>query len=81
MPKDDWPACEHDHTQLIIIRADDQEVVRVDDCVRVKVKAEVGFLNDKVPVVFNRKPVYICLLAETSGGRKVYFCRIMCVSN
>lgn len=39
-------------------------------------KADIGFLNDKVPVQFNKRPVYVCFLAETSDGRKVHFCRI-----
>jgi ATP-dependent DNA helicase HFM1/MER3 len=46
------------------------------DGVTLKVKAEIGFLNEK-PAVQNRgKPVYICLLAETSDGHKIHFARI-----
>lgn len=44
--------------------------------VTVKLKAELGFLNDKVPITFQRKPVYVCLLAETSDGRMIHFARI-----
>ena len=43
--------------------------------VTVKVKAEIGFLNERVPEVFQKKPVYVCLLAETSDGHKVHFAR------
>lgn len=42
----------------------------------VKVKAEIGFLNEDPPLLFQKKPVYICMLADTSDGKKVYFARI-----
>ena len=42
----------------------------------IKIKAEVGFINDKVPTFFRRKPVYICLLTERSDGFLVDFRRI-----
>jgi ATP-dependent DNA helicase HFM1/MER3 len=41
-----------------------------------KVKAEVGFMNDKVPTVFNKKPVYMCFMAERSDGHLVDFRRM-----
>lgn len=44
--------------------------------VEVKIRAEVGFMNEKVPLVFLRKPVYVCLLAETSDGQVLHFCRL-----
>ncbi|KAK4553065.1 ATP-dependent DNA helicase MER3 [Recurvomyces mirabilis] len=44
--------------------------------VTVRVKAELGFLNDKSPEVFQRRPVYVCLLADTSDGNLVHFARI-----
>jgi len=40
------------------------------------VKADIGFLNEDVPESFNSRPVYVCLLAETSDGRKAHFSRI-----
>ena len=46
------------------------------DFVVVKVKAELSFLNDKPPVYFQKKPVYVSVLAETSDGRKAHFGRI-----
>lgn len=46
------------------------------DSVVVKVRAELGFLNDRPPAYFQKKPVYISFLAETSDGRKAYFGRI-----
>ena len=42
----------------------------------IKIKAEVGFINDKIPAFFRRKPVYICLLTERSDGFLVDFRRI-----
>ncbi|CAI6326018.1 unnamed protein product [Periconia digitata] len=43
--------------------------------VKVTIKADVGFINDKVPEFFNSKSIYVCMLAETSDGRKVHFAR------
>ena len=39
------------------------------------IKAELGFLNEKVPLSFSRKPVYVCFLAERSDGLLVDFRR------
>ena len=44
--------------------------------VQVNVKAEIGFMNEKAPEIWEHRPIYVCLLAETSDGHKVYFCRI-----
>lgn len=44
--------------------------------VYVKVNAELGFLNDKAPITYGKNPVYVCMLAETSDGLLVHFCRI-----
>ncbi|OJD22418.1 hypothetical protein ACJ73_06234 [Blastomyces percursus] len=44
--------------------------------VRVGFKAEIGFINEKLPTFFRRKPVYVCFLAETSDGRMIDFRRI-----
>lgn len=44
--------------------------------VTVNFKAEIGFLNDKIPEVFQKKAVYVCMLAETSDGHKIHFARI-----
>ena len=42
----------------------------------VKLKMECGFINDNVPLYFNRKPVYVCLLTERSDGYLIDFRRI-----
>ena len=44
--------------------------------VHAKIKVELGFLNDKVPTTFHRKPVYISLLTERSDGFLIDFRRI-----
>ncbi|KAI9367391.1 Sec63 Brl domain-containing protein [Aspergillus egyptiacus] len=43
---------------------------------QVRFKAEIGFMNDKCPAFFQRRPVYVCFLAETSDGRLIDFRRI-----
>lgn len=53
-----------------------EPVIKKDEHVLVKIKAELGFLNEKVPETFQRRTVYVCLLAETSDGHKVHFARI-----
>ncbi|GIZ45559.1 hypothetical protein CKM354_000872000 [Cercospora kikuchii] len=53
-----------------------EPIVKKGEGVTIKVNAEIGFINEKVPETFNRKPVYICLLAEASDCRKVHFARI-----
>jgi ATP-dependent DNA helicase HFM1/MER3 len=50
--------------------------MRCPDGVKIQVKADIGFINEKPPQRFASKLVYVCLLAETSDGRKVYFARI-----
>lgn len=47
---------------------------------KVNLKAEIGFMNEKVPETYQKKAVYVCLLAETSDGHKVHFCRIRSVT-
>lgn len=42
----------------------------------VKVRAEIGFMNDHVPLSFMNKTIYVCLLAETSDGKVLHFCRL-----
>ncbi|KAF2754879.1 hypothetical protein EJ05DRAFT_533103 [Pseudovirgaria hyperparasitica] len=43
--------------------------------VKVHVKAEIGFMNEKPPLIFRKRPVFICVLAETSDGRVAHFAR------
>ncbi|KAL2809895.1 Sec63 Brl domain-containing protein [Aspergillus granulosus] len=44
--------------------------------VRIRFKAEVAFMNEKCPTVFQARPVYVCFVAETSDGRLLDFRRI-----
>jgi ATP-dependent DNA helicase HFM1/MER3 len=52
------------------------QVTKFPEGVKIQVKADIGFINDKPPQRFAGKPVYVCLLAETSDGRKIHFARI-----
>ncbi|KAJ5597409.1 hypothetical protein N7537_007493 [Penicillium hordei] len=45
------------------------------DCVNVRFKAEVAFMNDKIPTFFQRHPVYVCCLIERSDGHMIDFRR------
>ena len=60
----------------VSIRLIGEPVVKKGEHVTVKIKAELGFLNEKIPETFQKRAVYVCLLAETSDGRKVHFARI-----
>ncbi|GAM36720.1 Hfm1 homolog [Talaromyces pinophilus] len=44
--------------------------------VRVNFKADIGFLNEKTPTTFHKRPVYVCFLAELSDGRLLDFRRL-----
>jgi hypothetical protein len=36
-------------------------------------------MNEKTPEYFQKKPVYVCLIAELSDGHLLHFARITCV--
>ena len=42
----------------------------------IRIKAECSFINERVPMAFNRKPIYVCFLMERSDGHLVDFRRI-----
>ncbi|RAH84441.1 P-loop containing nucleoside triphosphate hydrolase protein [Aspergillus japonicus CBS 114.51] len=44
--------------------------------VRIRLKAEIAFMNDKCPSFYLKRPVYVCFLAEVSDGRLLEFRRI-----
>lgn len=44
--------------------------------VEVNLKAVIGFLNERAPLSFRMKPIYVCFMAETSGGAIVDFRRM-----
>ena len=43
--------------------------------VKIKFKADIGFVNEKIPLVFRKKAVYVCFMAETSDGQLIDFRR------
>jgi ATP-dependent DNA helicase HFM1/MER3 len=49
--------------------------------VLVRVLADIGFMNEKTPEYFQKKPVYVCLIAELSDGRLLHFARIRYVQS
>lgn len=55
------------------------QVTKCPEGVKIQIKADIGFINEKPPQRFAGKLVYVCLLAETSDGRKIHFARIRCV--
>jgi ATP-dependent DNA helicase HFM1/MER3 len=44
--------------------------------VAIKLRAEIGFTNEKLPETFNRRPVFVCLIVETSDGSLIHFARM-----
>ncbi|KAG9532364.1 hypothetical protein KCU79_g22726, partial [Aureobasidium melanogenum] len=44
--------------------------------VAVKLKIDVGFLNDKTPIHYRNKPVFVIVLLGTSDGHRIEFFRI-----
>lgn len=44
--------------------------------VNIKIKVECGFLNEKVPLFYHKKPLFVCLLVERSDGHLIEFKRI-----
>jgi len=53
------------------------------DCVNVRFKVEVAFMNDKNPAFFQRRPVYVCCLTERSDGQMIDFrrTRLVCMES
>nr|POE47024.1 atp-dependent dna helicase mer3 [Quercus suber] len=43
--------------------------------VTVQINVEIGFLNDRIPECFRKRPVYACMLAERSDGHIIHFAR------
>ncbi|KAK7179790.1 Sec63 Brl domain-containing protein [Paraphaeosphaeria sporulosa] len=51
-------------------------ITKTPEGVKVLIKTDIGFINERPPDRFAGKAVYVCLLAETSDGRKVHFARL-----
>ncbi|KAF1832065.1 ATP-dependent DNA helicase MER3 [Decorospora gaudefroyi] len=60
----------------VSLHAHSSTVIKAHDGVKIQIKADIGFINEKPPQRFNNKLVYVCLLVETSDGRKIHFARI-----
>lgn len=52
------------------------EIVKGPEGVKIQIKADIGFMNGRPPLHFKNKPIYVCLLLDTSDGRKAHFARI-----
>ncbi|PTU18106.1 hypothetical protein P175DRAFT_0560004 [Aspergillus ochraceoroseus IBT 24754] len=50
--------------------------VRPGPIAKIRFKAEIGFINEKCPKFFQRRPVHVCFLAEISDGYLIDFRRI-----
>lgn len=55
------------------------KIVKTLEGVKMQIKADIGFINERPPLRFNNKLIYVCLLVEASDGRKIHFARIRCV--
>ena len=51
-------------------------MTRMGGHVLVRVRADIGFMNEKTPEYFQKKPVYVCLITELSDGHLLHFARI-----
>lgn len=52
------------------------QVTKTAEGVRILVKVDIGFINETLPETLAGKAVYVCLLVETSDGRKIHFARL-----
>lgn len=60
----------------VSLKAIGDPIVKCGEYVNLRVQADMGFLNDRVPESYHKRPVYVCMLAETSDGEKVHFVRV-----
>jgi ATP-dependent DNA helicase HFM1/MER3 len=52
------------------------QVLKIQNGVKIQIKADIGFINENPSQRFGSKLVYVCLLVESSDGRKIHFARI-----
>jgi len=52
------------------------KITTTDNGVKIEIQVDIGFINERPPQRFNAKIIYVCLLVETSDGRKIHFARI-----
>ncbi|CAN9135747.1 unnamed protein product [Alternaria sp. RS040] len=60
----------------VSLHAQPATVIKSHDGVRIQIKADIGFINEQPLQRFNDKLIYVCLLVDTSDGRKIHFARI-----
>ncbi|KAI4723607.1 P-loop containing nucleoside triphosphate hydrolase protein [Aureobasidium sp. EXF-10727] len=53
-----------------------QPVTKSREHVAVKLKIDIGFLNEKTPVHYRNKPVFVIILLGTSDGKRIKFFRL-----
>ena len=53
-----------------------KQVIHTGERVIIRIRADLGFINDKTPEYFKKQPVYVCLMAELSDGHLLHFARI-----
>ena len=53
-----------------------KQVIRTGEHATIKIRADLGFINDKTPEYFKKQPVYVCLMAELSDCHLLHFARI-----
>ncbi|KAL4881935.1 Sec63 Brl domain-containing protein [Aspergillus karnatakaensis] len=59
----------------VVVKMDGKDI-KFGHHVKVRFKAEVAFMNENCPSFFQKRPVYVCFVAETSIGRLIDFRRI-----
>ena len=50
--------------------------MKTQGCIKIGLKAEIGFLHESIPTFFRKRPIFVCFLAETSDGQIIDFRRI-----
>ncbi|KAF1922985.1 P-loop containing nucleoside triphosphate hydrolase protein [Didymella exigua CBS 183.55] len=60
----------------VSLRIQPSSVIKTPEGAKVQVMADIGFINESPSEKFNKNLIYVCMLAETSDGRKVHFTRM-----
>ena len=53
-----------------------KQIICTGEHATIKIRADLGFINDKTPESFRKQAVYVCLMAELSDGQLLHFARI-----
>ena len=57
--------------------SDREQEIKQGQMPMIKFRAELGFLNEKAPMMFHRRPIHVCLLTERSDGLIIDFRRML----